>query len=116
MTFESADVRRNKGNAVRYRQRAADVDKAGQAILAIYNRNVFPDLRVTWGTYTSLSHTDSPSCFRCHDGSHTTADGNDTITQDCAACHQVLAMQESSPSILKTLGLWDHIEALKCQK
>ena len=94
--------------------RAADIAKAGQAILAIYNRNVFPDLHVTWGTYTnSLGHIDFPGCFRCHDAMHSTADGQDTITQDCGACHQLLAVQESSPDILKTLGLWDHIEALK---
>ena len=93
---------------------AADIAKAGQAILAIYNRNVFPDLHVTWGTYTnSLGHIDFPGCFRCHDAMHSTADGQDTITQDCGACHQLLAVQESSPDILKTLGLWDHIEALK---
>jgi nitrate/TMAO reductase-like tetraheme cytochrome c subunit len=97
-----------------YAERKADVAKAAQAVLDVYNRNVFPDLGVTWGTYdNNLGHIDAPGCFRCHDGSHTTADGKDTITQDCAACHQLLAMQESSPDILKTLGLWDHIEALR---
>ncbi len=97
-----------------YARRKADIARAGQAILAIYNRNVFPDLGVSWGTYTNdLGHVDFPGCFRCHDGSHTTADGRDTITQDCSACHQILAMQESSPDILKTLGLWDRLEALK---
>jgi hypothetical protein len=97
-----------------YAQRKADVAKAAQAVLAVYNRNVFPDLGVTWGTYTNnLGHVDSPGCFRCHDGSHTTADGKDTITQDCGACHQLLAVEDSSPDILKTLGLWDHIEALQ---
>ena len=97
-----------------YTQRTADVTQAGQTILAVYNRNVFPDLHVTWGTYTnSLGHVDFPGCFRCHDGSHATADGQDSITQDCSACHQILAMQESAPDILKTLGLWDRIEAMK---
>ena len=97
-----------------YAQRTADVARAGQAILDIYNRNVFPDLRVTWGTYANnLGHVDFPGCFRCHDGSHTTADGKDTITQDCGVCHQLLAVEDSSPDILKTLGLWDHIDALK---
>jgi len=97
-----------------YAQRQADVQTAGQAILAIYNRNVFPDMKLTWGTYpNNLGHTDSPGCFRCHDGSHTTADGKETVSQDCGACHQLLAMQDSSPEILKTLGLWDRIVALK---
>jgi nitrate/TMAO reductase-like tetraheme cytochrome c subunit len=97
-----------------YAQRKADVAKAAQGVLAIYNRNIFPDLKVTWGTYANnLGHVDFPGCFRCHDGSHTTADGKDTITQDCGACHQLLAVEDPSPEILKTLGLWDHIEALK---
>jgi nitrate/TMAO reductase-like tetraheme cytochrome c subunit len=95
-------------------QQKADVTKAAQGILDVYNRNVFPDRGVTWGTYANnLGHIDSPGCFRCHDGSHTTADGKDTITQDCGGCHQILAMQDASPDILKTLGLWDKIEALK---
>jgi nitrate/TMAO reductase-like tetraheme cytochrome c subunit len=97
-----------------YAQRRTDVAKAGQAMLAIYNRNVFPDLKVTWGTYTnSLGHTDSPGCFRCHDGSHSTADGKSTISQDCGTCHQLLAMGQPAPDILKTLGLWNYIEQLK---
>ena len=97
-----------------YTRHTAEIAQAGQAILAIYNRNVFPDLQVTWGTYSnSLGHVDFPGCFRCHDGSHATADGQDSITQDCSACHQLLAVQEAAPDILKTLGLWDRIEALK---
>ncbi len=56
-------------------KRASDIQAAGEALLAIYRRNVFPDLKVTWGTYpNNLGHTDDPGCFRCHDGSHATAD------------------------------------------
>jgi hypothetical protein len=96
-----------------YRQRAQDIRQAGQAVLAIYNRNVFPDLKVTWGTYANnLGHTDFPGCFRCHDGSHTTADGR-TITQDCTACHETLAVEEASPEILKTLGLAERIAKMQ---
>ena len=88
-----------------YSKRAQDIERAGKAILAIYNRNVFPELKVTWGTYpNNLGHTDFPGCFRCHDGSHSTKDGK-TITQDCDTCHQPLATSEASPEILKTLGI-----------
>ena len=81
------------------------VTQASQAILAIYKRNVFPDLKVTWGTYpNNLGHTDFPGCFRCHDASHDTKDGK-TIPQDCDLCHQMLATDEASPEILKTLGI-----------
>ena len=92
-----------------YANRFQDIQQAAQAILAIYNRNVFPDLKVTWGTYpNNLGHTEFPGCFRCHDGSHTTANAK-TITQDCNACHEPLAMDEASPEILKTLGLEERI-------
>ena len=86
-------------------RRAADIQAAGQALLAIYRHNVFPDLKVTWGTYpNNLGHIDDPGCFRCHDDSHATPDKK-TITQDCSACHQALAVEETSPEILKTLGV-----------
>ncbi len=78
---------------------------AGQALAAIYGSNVFPDLKVTWGTYPSnLGHTDAPGCWRCHDDNHASADKK-TIPQDCSTCHQMLATDEANPAILKTLGL-----------
>jgi hypothetical protein len=95
------------------RPRKADIDKAGQEIIAIYNRNVFPDLKVTWGTYpNNLGHTDFPGCFRCHDGAHLTNDGK-TITQDCNVCHEPVAVEETAPEVLKTLGLADRIKRLQ---
>jgi hypothetical protein len=85
--------------------RASDIQNAGRELTAIYQRNVFPDLKVTWGTYANnLGHTDSTGCFRCHDDSHATPDKK-SITQDCGACHQVLAVEETSPAVLKTLGM-----------
>jgi hypothetical protein len=82
-----------------------DVNRAAQAVLALYQRNVFPDLKVTWGTYpNNLGHADYPGCFRCHDESHATA-AKKTISQDCNLCHNPLAVEETSPEILKTLGL-----------
>jgi len=96
-----------------YAKRSQDINQAAHAVLAIYKRNVFPDLKVTWGTYpNNLGHMDFPGCFRCHDGSHTTADGK-TITQDCSTCHQPLTMDEASPEILKTLGIAEKISALQ---
>ena len=87
--------------------RSADIQAAGAQLLAIYRRNVFPDLKVTWGTYpNNLGHADYPGCFRCHDGNHETADKK-TIPQDCASCHQALAVDEASPEILRTLGIAD---------
>jgi len=95
-------------------QRSKDISDAGAEIVAIYNRNVFPDLKVTWGTYpNNLGHTDFPGCFRCHDGSHSTSDKNVTITQDCNTCHEPLAMEEATPNVLKAIGLADRIASLQ---
>jgi hypothetical protein len=96
-------------------KRSNDVHLAGQSLVAIYRNNVFPDLKVTWGTYdNNLGHTDSPGCFRCHDDAHVTADKK-TITQDCSTCHQMLATEEAAPSILKTLGLGAATERVQKQ-
>lgn len=88
-----------------YQTRRTLVEQAGQEVANIYLRNIFPDMRVTWGTHpNNLGHNDSPGCFRCHDGSHTSADGK-TITNDCSACHQVLAAGEENPKVLTDVGL-----------
>ena len=98
-----------------YAKRRDDVRQAGQSVLAIYERNVFPELKVSWGTYpNNLGHTDFPGCFRCHDGSHAAADGK-TISQDCNSCHEALAMDEASPEILKTLGLAERVQRIQKQ-
>ena len=88
-----------------YQTRRSLVQQAGEEVSAIYLRNVFPDMRVSWGVHpNNLGHNDSPGCFRCHDGSHTSADGQ-TITNDCSSCHQVLAAGEENPKVLTDLGM-----------
>lgn len=88
-----------------YTQRRDDVNRAAQGVLAAYLNNVFPQMKVTWGTYpNNLGHTDFIGCFRCHDEAHTSKDGK-TITQDCSACHNLLAADEKNPKILVDLGL-----------
>jgi hypothetical protein len=69
--------------------RKADVDRAIAETQAIYSRNIFPSMRVSWGTYANnIGHTDSPGCFRCHDDAKKTADGR-VIKQDCDLCHTI---------------------------
>ena len=81
------------------------VAQAGSAVTAIYLRNVYPALKLTWGTHpTKLGHMDSPGCFRCHDGSHTSKDGK-TIANDCDLCHAMIAQDEEKPQVLVDAGL-----------
>jgi nitrate/TMAO reductase-like tetraheme cytochrome c subunit len=85
-------------------KQALVTSSAGQ-VLAIYDRNIFPEMNVTWGHYpNNIGHTDFPGCFRCHDGNHT-AKGGAAITQDCNACHNLLAMDEANPKVLTDLGI-----------
>jgi hypothetical protein len=84
---------------------AAQIQAAGQALGDIYTWNVFPRMKVTWGTYINhRGHSDdAPGCFRCHDKRHSAADGS-KIVRNCKACHVVLAEDEENPEILQTLG------------
>jgi NapC/NirT cytochrome c family protein len=88
-----------------YRDHRAVVETAAHQVAAIYLRNIFPEMKIGWGVHpNNLGHEDFLGCFRCHDGSHTSADGK-TITQDCGACHNILAMEDPNPKILTDLGM-----------
>lgn len=84
--------------------KAAQIQAAGKALGDIYSWNVFPKMKVTWGTYlNNLGHSDeAPGCFRCHDKRHTSDDGA-KIVRNCKACHAVLAEDEADPEILQQL-------------
>jgi hypothetical protein len=81
------------------------VKRAGQELATLYSQNVFPAMKVTWGTHPNhIGHMSYPGCFRCHDGDHNAKDGT-AITQDCAACHNLLAVDEAKPKVLSDLGI-----------
>lgn len=82
---------------------AAAVESAAAALFEVWRVNVFPHMKVTWGTYPDhLGHAGDGGCFRCHDEEHATA-GGEKISQDCNLCHNLLAMEEEDPEILKSL-------------
>jgi hypothetical protein len=71
-----------------YHSSEGEVARAITATQGLYAGNVFPEMKVTWGTYTSqLGHTDRLGCFRCHDDNHKARDGR--VRQDCALCHKI---------------------------
>ena len=85
--------------------RQDEVTQSAKGVWAVYERNIFPEMKVTWGAYPiNIGHDDFPGCFRCHDGGHSAKSG-DSITQDCNACHNLLASDEASPKILTDLGI-----------
>ena len=86
--------------------KAEQVKSAGQELVTLYSQNVFPFMKVTWGTHPNhIGHMSYPGCWRCHDGDHATKDGKTSITNDCAACHNLLAQDEAKPKVLADLGI-----------
>jgi len=63
---------------------------SGGYLLDSYQANVWPAMKVTWGTYKGHNghqfEEDGYGCFRCHDEEHTTEFGK-TISQSCDLCH-----------------------------
>jgi len=81
------------------------IDQAAKTLAEIYSTNVFPSMNVKWGTHpNNIGHNNSPGCFRCHDGNHSSKSGA-TITNDCSACHNLLVSDEQHPKLLTDLGM-----------
>jgi hypothetical protein len=94
-----------RNHASVYQQKRNSVESSARGVLAIFARNVFPEMKVKWGTYpNNLGHTDFTGCFRCHDYREGSVKGR-SITQDCETCHKVLAEEEENPKVLTELGL-----------
>ena len=67
------------------------------AVQDVYSHNVFPVMKVTFGTYpTNKGHVTSNGCFRCHDGEHAAPDGK-TINADCEYCHTQIERPAGAP-------------------
>jgi hypothetical protein len=73
------------------------------AMQQAYQENIFPEMNVSWGTYTDfIGHKDGNGCFRCHGGQHATADG-EKISHECESCHIILAENEPASNVLNIL-------------
>jgi formate-dependent nitrite reductase cytochrome c552 subunit len=84
----------------------AEIEQAEKVLATIYSNNVFPAMKVTWGTHPNNDgHTAdlAGGCFRCHDGAHTSKSGA-TITNDCSTCHNLVAVDEPNPKLLAEIG------------
>jgi hypothetical protein len=72
-----------------YMGRRQDVERVVNATQELYRRNIFPSMKVGFGTYANnIGHMDFPGCFRCHDDNHKTKDGR-VISQTCDLCHEI---------------------------
>jgi len=67
----------------------AQVSQAIDTIFTIYERNVFPTMKVNWTTYpNNIGHRNWLGCFRCHNDRHVSQTGK-VLTSSCPICHTV---------------------------
>ncbi len=72
-----------------YATRREAIDQAIASLKRIFESIYFPDMAVGWSTHPdNLGHLNFPGCFRCHDGKHTSPDGQ-TIRLECNICHTI---------------------------
>jgi nitrate/TMAO reductase-like tetraheme cytochrome c subunit len=78
-----------------YAERQVEIEAVVGVMHEIYSLIVFPEQKIDWQTHPdNLGHTDSPGCFRCHDGKHMTSTG-EAIRLECNLCHSVPVTAES---------------------
>lgn len=81
------------------------LQQAVDGVLAAYTENVFPEMKINWGTYVNhISHGPDfdLGCFRCHDDMHESPEG-EVISADCNTCHELLSLEEPVKPILSIL-------------
>lgn len=83
-----------------------------ETILAIYDRNIHPEMKIEWNTYPNhlghrvefgcfschnfMQHEQSDGCFRCHNRHLVDSEGV-SISDDCTLCHSILSLGEEDP-------------------
>ncbi|MBE0566041.1 MAG: NapC/NirT family cytochrome c [Krumholzibacteria bacterium] len=84
--------------------RGADLDKAVAAAQHLFKTNIFPEMRVSWRHFPDhIGHLTTDGCFRCHDGNHTTDEG-ETIRRDCNLCHTIVSQERISGDLVESLA------------
>jgi nitrate/TMAO reductase-like tetraheme cytochrome c subunit len=87
-----------------YSERRAAINQAVAETQAIYQRTIFPEMKVDWRTHpNNIGHFYYNGCFRCHDGEHVSSTGQ-VVRKDCEICHAVLEQQEGSSSPIAIQG------------
>jgi hypothetical protein len=72
-------------------QQGPRIGAAVATVQAIYRRNFFPEMKVTWRQYPDhIGHSEFVGCFRCHGSTLETAQG-ERISGDCSLCHVILS-------------------------
>ncbi|MCI0564702.1 MAG: NapC/NirT family cytochrome c, partial [Nitrososphaera sp.] len=82
-----------------YANNQETVRAAVEQIKTIFTQTVFPNMAVGWETHpNNVGHRDFPGCFRCHDGKHTSTEGQ-TIRLECNICHSIPEIVEAGEQV-----------------
>jgi len=67
------------------------IEQATKGLQKVYSKNIFPEMKVRWSAYPNhIGHLEFDGCFRCHDDSHVSKDG-EMIRKACDLCHIINA-------------------------
>ena len=72
-----------------YADRAEEIFQTVETLKEMYSASHFPEYKVYPDTYPdNIGHSESPGCFRCHDGKHLSDDGM-SVRLHCNICHTI---------------------------
>jgi len=84
------------------------IEKAATTLQALYQRNIFPKMNLTWNTHLDhIGHLNYKGCFRCHNATHVSKDG-EIIRQDCNLCHVITG--QGTPGSMSTGSIQEPLE------
>lgn len=91
-----------------YAEGKDQVTAAIKQLEKLYDEANYPEQLLTWQTHpNNIGHSDSPGCFRCHDGQHFSEQG-EVIRLECNLCHsipQVVQPTDIEPKIPLSTGI-----------
>lgn len=72
-----------------YAEGAEQVEAAIHVLSVLYTDSNYPEQELTYDTHpNNTGHSESPGCFRCHDGQHFSVAG-EAIRLECNLCHTI---------------------------
>lgn len=83
-----------------WNEKRDQLNSAIQSIIQVYERNFFPEMKVSWEKYPdNIGHMIFSGCFRCHDGKHENSQGK-VLSKDCKICHNII--EQGKPGELES--------------
>ncbi len=79
-----------------YEQNRDNITQAIKELKTSYQNSVYPQQKSDWSSHPdNIGHENSPGCFRCHDGSHLSIEG-EAIRLECNLCHAIPVVSEAA--------------------